>query len=546
MIKVIGELGQLLLVTDGDRSVVINSDLNLVSVAGSTRELQLLHRWEVPVVTTLSDETLELAEAALVSLTVDVVTAGGGQRMYTIPDAAQAEAKKALAWHAEHHRGGTPVGMNSARILARGGQIGLRKVRHIAKYFPRHEVDKKGKGWRPGEDGFPSRGRIAWALWGGDPAWRWAKQIVERENKKALAASGEYPEYDPMVDYSYDVIDAPMPVGADVDAFREAHQLDSDYGPEFLARVRLDGSGMDRLYKIDPSGNVYVWDDGVWDDMGHVEGDIYGYDESLDSPYDDHVEKSHILIDPDSAVVISARLQANPGRPVSVDDIDSEEARLAAYAIPEEDWNMVDRVVVAAGEAIGATPGGSSSKNDGVYTPKERSENASGQVRDATGKFAAAGSRVVVGNDAKRGQGTITGVNGANKTVTVKLDNGKTVTVPGNTTQKLTDKNIVSGTGGGAQDFQAPLDTSGILGQPRTPIDRVGATLPGTLPRMTPDDLHAVLHDWPKYVQQQRAAFNPFTEKQVRSYAKTKNYKIKDKPGTMVSDGPTDVKKATK
>lgn len=542
MVHLAGELGQLLLVTDGDRSVVINSDLNLVSVAGSTRELELLHRWEAPLTTKLPIEIAELAEAALVSLSIDVVTAAGGQRMYTIPDAAQAEAKKALKWHAEHHRGGTPVGMNSARILARGGQIGLRKVRHIAKYFPRHEIDKKGKGWKPGEDGFPSRGRIAWALWGGDPAWRWARQIVERENKKALAASGEYDEYDPMVDYAYDVIDAPMPVGADVDAFREAHQLDSDYGPEFLVRVRLDGSGMDRLYKIDPSGNVYVWDDGHWDDMGDVEMDIYGYDASLDSPYDDQVEKSHILIDPDSAVMISARLQANPTKPVSVDDLDSEEARLAAYAIPEEDWDMVDRVVVAAGEAIGAKPG----EGDGVYTPKERSENASGQVRDATGKFAASGSRVVVGNDSKRGQGTITSVNGADKTVTVKLDNGKSVTVPGKATTKLTEKNIVSGTGGDAQDFQKPLDTSGILGQPRTPVDRTGATLPGTLPRMTAEDLQSVMRDWPNYVQSQRAKFNPFTEKQVRGYAKTKNYKISDKPGTMVSDGPTDVKRATK
>jgi len=545
MAHVAGELGQLLLVTDGDRSVIINSDLNLVSVAGSTRELQLLHRWEVPVISSLPEEVAELAEAALTSLNIDVVTAGGGQRMYTIPDAAVAEAKKALAWHAEHHRGGTPVGMNTARILARGGQIGLHKVRHIAKYFPRHEVDKKGKGYKPGDDGFPSKGRIAWALWGGDPAWRWAKQIVERENKKAMAASGEYSEYDPMVDYAYDVIDAPMPVGADVDAFREAHQLDGDYGPEFLARVRLDGSGMDRLYKIDPSGEVYVWDDGTWDDMGHVDGDIYGYDSSLDSPYDDHVEKSHVVIDPDSAVIMSARLQANPDKPVSVDDLDQEEAQLAAYAIPEEDWNMVDRVIVAAGEAVGATPGGSSN-NDGVYTPKERSANAEKQVRDATGKFASNGSRVVIGNDAARGKGTVTAVNGDNGTVTVKLDNGQSVTVAGNMTQKLTDKNIVSGNGGGAQSFQAPLDTSGILGQPRTPIDHVGATLPGTLPQMKPEDLHTLLHDWPNYVQQQRAAFNPFTEKQVRSYAKTKGYQIKDKPGTMVSDGPTDVKKATK
>lgn len=66
-------------------------------------------------------------------------------RMYTIPGGVQSEAKKALEWRKKHKRGGTPVGLNTARTLAKGGQIGIRKIRHIAKYFPRHEVDKKGK-----------------------------------------------------------------------------------------------------------------------------------------------------------------------------------------------------------------------------------------------------------------------------------------------------------------------------------------------------------------------------------------------------------------
>jgi HK97 family phage prohead protease len=35
-------------------------------------------------------------------------------------------------------------------------------------------VDKEAQGWSPGEDGYPSAGRIAWALWGGDPGKSWA------------------------------------------------------------------------------------------------------------------------------------------------------------------------------------------------------------------------------------------------------------------------------------------------------------------------------------------------------------------------------------
>ena len=82
-------------------------------------------------------------------------------RMYTVPGGVQSEAKKALAWRKEHKRGGTPVGLNTARTLAKGGQIGIEKIRHIAKYFPRHQVDKKGKGYKPGQDNYPSNGRIA-------------------------------------------------------------------------------------------------------------------------------------------------------------------------------------------------------------------------------------------------------------------------------------------------------------------------------------------------------------------------------------------------
>jgi len=39
-------------------------------------------------------------------------------RMYTIPGGVQNEAKKALNWRKETKRGGTPVGISSARTLA--------------------------------------------------------------------------------------------------------------------------------------------------------------------------------------------------------------------------------------------------------------------------------------------------------------------------------------------------------------------------------------------------------------------------------------------
>ena len=56
-------------------------------------------------------------------------------------------------------------------------------------FFSRHEVDKQGQGFKVGEEGYPSAGRIAWALWGGDAGFSWSKKKraqIEREENKEL------------------------------------------------------------------------------------------------------------------------------------------------------------------------------------------------------------------------------------------------------------------------------------------------------------------------------------------------------------------------
>ena len=320
MAEYLGSIGKLSLFAVGNHSVIVDTDLNMVTEFGALSNIQK-SGWALEEF--VSDSAQDLASAALYDI-ANPITASAG-RMYTIPDGVKSEAKKALEWRKEEKRGGTPVGLNTARTLAKGGQIGIEKVRHIAKYFPRHEVDKKGKGWKPGQDNFPSNGRIAWALWGGDAAWRWASDIVERENKKSMTAGGfvEFESYDDA--YS------------DTNAFKAAHELDANYGPEFLARVRLDGSGIDRLYKIEIDGHVYVWDDCSWDDLGHVDGDIYTYDSSLDDPYD-QVEKTHVMIDPDSAVIISAMMQEAPFKSVQINEIDYEESMMMSNAMADLDY----------------------------------------------------------------------------------------------------------------------------------------------------------------------------------------------------------------
>ena len=101
---------------------------------------------------------------------------------FTPPAGVRDEAAKGLAWRSEYGRGGTAVGIARARDLSNGTTISPDTARRMKAYFDRHEIDKQGKGWAPGEPGFPSNGRIAWALWGSDPGYAWARKLVEQMN----------------------------------------------------------------------------------------------------------------------------------------------------------------------------------------------------------------------------------------------------------------------------------------------------------------------------------------------------------------------------
>jgi len=99
-------------------------------------------------------------------------------------DAMREEARRGLEWRREYGRGGTAVGVARARDIARRANLSDDTIRRMNSYFARHEVDKKGQGFSPGEPGYPSAGRIAWALWGGDPGKRWAAAWVRRKESQ--------------------------------------------------------------------------------------------------------------------------------------------------------------------------------------------------------------------------------------------------------------------------------------------------------------------------------------------------------------------------
>jgi lambda family phage portal protein len=98
------------------------------------------------------------------------------------------EALKGLKWREEHNRGGTAVGVARARDISNGKNLSDDTVKRMHSYFSRHEVDKKGQGFQQDEDGFPSAGRIAWALWGGDAGQVWAAAKTKSMAAKEAAS----------------------------------------------------------------------------------------------------------------------------------------------------------------------------------------------------------------------------------------------------------------------------------------------------------------------------------------------------------------------
>ncbi len=99
-------------------------------------------------------------------------------------------AKRALKWKDEGKPGGTLVGLARANQLKDREPLSESVVLRMYSFFARHEVDKKATGFRSGEEGFPSKGRVAWDLWGGDGGYSWStakrNTIMRAREAKAM------------------------------------------------------------------------------------------------------------------------------------------------------------------------------------------------------------------------------------------------------------------------------------------------------------------------------------------------------------------------
>jgi hypothetical protein len=62
---------------------------------------------------------------------------------------------------------------------------------------------------------------------------------------------------------------------------------------------------------------------------------------------------------------------------------------------------------------------------------------------------------------------------------------------------------------------------SGIIGEPRTPINKPKAHLKGTLPPLSSEDVNNMLYNWPKYVSDMRSSYKPLDAADKKEAKKT-------------------------
>jgi hypothetical protein len=196
-------------------------------------------------------------------------------------------AKRALKWKSEGEPGGTLVGLARANQLKDRDPLTASTVLRMFSFFSRHEVDKRATGFNSGEEGFPSKGRVAWDLWGGDGGYSWStakrNQIMRERESKALhlvklTEKGIVPKVDRMV--AAQVIEnyANQNISEELEAFGQFM-----YHAELLRNDHLDVYLVD-LHMVDqPYRDMLV---NVFSELDSMDGDntIDEEDSNEDTP----------------------------------------------------------------------------------------------------------------------------------------------------------------------------------------------------------------------------------------------------------------------
>ena len=108
------------------------------------------------------------------------------------------EAQRYKNWKKEGRAGGTQVAAVRATQILSGSELSPDVTLRMFSFFSRHEVDKKAEGFRKGEKGYPSKGRVAWAAWGGDAGFSWSRGKAAaikkaRERAEIIEMARPYP-----------------------------------------------------------------------------------------------------------------------------------------------------------------------------------------------------------------------------------------------------------------------------------------------------------------------------------------------------------------
>jgi hypothetical protein len=196
-------------------------------------------------------------------------------------------ARRALKWKSEGKAGGTLVGLARANQLKDRDPLSASVVLRMYSFFSRHEVDKQATGFYSGQEGFPSKGRVAWDLWGGDGGYSWSKakrnQIMRDRESKAIqlvriAQKGMISK--PLRMMAAQVLEnyANENISEDLEAFGQFM-----YHAELLRNDHLDIYLLD-LHRVDqPYRDILVDVFSELDDM-HNEDSVDDEDSDLDTP----------------------------------------------------------------------------------------------------------------------------------------------------------------------------------------------------------------------------------------------------------------------
>lgn len=337
--------------------------------------------------------------------------------------------------------GGTSsvVSNQVASLLASGEQISCEDALWVSRFFAENSEQQVS--------------RAQWLAWGGEEGKRWSQALASR------------------LDYDSVVADA----GSYETPGLAAFLLDEDAVSFWTERNSDDVQFVNNLYLCTPQGTWMAWGNGDWFNCPNPE-----------------LSDRFIELDSEAALYVAGALFDAPEIPVDIRTPNPEAWDLAQNA-EDEDWEFVDRTIRAA------APIPTKAAND--YTPEERSKNASGQLRDANGRFAQVGASGAIKSSGLAG--TIKSVDETTGKIIVSTPDGQQFEIPaddfevGAQAHPKVDPEAIKN--------DPKVDFTGILAPPIEPV-APKATLSEAIPVMSAVQIDDTITQYSEKITEERQA----------------------------------------